>query len=104
MTLGEKCKKCNSKLESWESEYLTIDLSKILEENYKINFMIKLKSQICCDNARFPFIIRKFSDTMSQTMTKKGQDTLSLADIEEQLDMCKEVTEARHAYCANFKK
>ena len=106
MTL-EKCKHVlEEKQRSNEIhiKYLTIELSKILEKDYKTQFLGALRSQVCCEKARLPFLIILFQDGQSTTTTKKGQDSISLDDVSEQLDICFEVTEKRREYCATAKK
>lgn len=105
MTKEERCKKCNHVLEKKEisheieSKYLTIELSKILNKDYKTLFLEELKNQVCCNDVTFPCILVQYWDGSCKTMGRNDKDSINLTDIAELLDIHIEVMQKRYDYC-----
>src|ERR1700761_7255815 len=94
----ETCQRCNSKSSQpltygIELQYVTIVLDKLASDKaYRDNFMPNLRSQICCSGVQIPYMIIHCSDGERVRITKKGGLPMTIADIEEQLEFCKDLT------------
>jgi hypothetical protein len=77
-----------------EVEYLVIRNDRMEEENYCDNFMMELKSKVCCEQATFPFYYEQHSDGTIVAYNKKGFP-LTLSDIQEQVSTIRKMCEIK---------
>ena len=89
-TQDKKCQLITHDIYMLDDKYLTADINRTAEKDYIDNFILQIISKVCCYDCKLPHLVLRLSNGDLLTFTAPYKNHVTLADMREQLNICKQ--------------